>query len=143
MSEKKVKQYPGKLKAKIILEVLKSEQTVAQIASEYKTHPKNIHPTSYFKSKSEHKTQESWALQMGDNFRRRKGWDVKKMVDFFSMFGHFGGEGKANFSFFVEKNTGLNTKKSLSNELWAKLNILKLNPVFEVSDQGISRKTNG
>ena len=42
MSQKKPKTYPAKLKAKIILEVLKNNRTVAEIASEYNTHPKNI-----------------------------------------------------------------------------------------------------
>ena len=42
MSVKQNKTYSGKLKAKIVMEALKNERTIAEIASEYKTHPKNI-----------------------------------------------------------------------------------------------------
>jgi len=33
------KQYPAELKAKIVLEILKEEKSIAQIASEYGIHP--------------------------------------------------------------------------------------------------------
>jgi transposase len=42
MSVKQSKKYTGKQKAKMVLEALKNERTIAEIASEYETHPKNI-----------------------------------------------------------------------------------------------------
>ena len=42
MSVKQNKKYSGKHKAKIVLEAIKNERTIAEIASEYETHPKNI-----------------------------------------------------------------------------------------------------
>jgi len=42
MSIKQHKKYTGKQKAKIVMEALKNERTIAEIASEYQTHPKNI-----------------------------------------------------------------------------------------------------
>jgi transposase-like protein len=42
MSQKKMKKYASKLKAKIVIEALKNDRTIAEIASEYNTHPKNI-----------------------------------------------------------------------------------------------------
>jgi len=40
---KQRKQYSGAFKAKVVLEVLKDEKTVTQIASEYGVHPTLIH----------------------------------------------------------------------------------------------------
>jgi len=42
MSVKQSKKYSSKLKAKLVIETLKNERTIAEIASENKTHPKNI-----------------------------------------------------------------------------------------------------
>ena len=42
MSKKKSKKYPSSFKARVVLEVLRGEKTLSQIASEYRTHPRNI-----------------------------------------------------------------------------------------------------
>ena len=42
MSTKKAKKYSSKMKAKMVLEVLRQDCTVAEVASKYETHPKNI-----------------------------------------------------------------------------------------------------
>jgi len=43
MGQKKVKHYSPDFKLKVVLEVLKEEETMAQIASKYKVFPKSIH----------------------------------------------------------------------------------------------------
>ena len=42
MSVKKSKKYNSKMKAKVVLEVMRNDCTVAEVASKYDTHPKNI-----------------------------------------------------------------------------------------------------
>lgn len=42
MSKRKSQKYDAKFKSKVVLEVLRNETTLAQIASRYKTHTKNI-----------------------------------------------------------------------------------------------------
>lgn len=42
MTKKQVKRYGATLKAKIVLEALKNEKTLAELGSEHKIHPKNI-----------------------------------------------------------------------------------------------------
>jgi putative transposase len=42
MSKKMIKQYSPALKLKVILEVLKEEETISQIGSKYEINPKNI-----------------------------------------------------------------------------------------------------
>jgi len=41
-SKKQVKKYSAKEKSKIVLETLKEDKTIAQIASDHKIHPRNI-----------------------------------------------------------------------------------------------------
>ncbi len=42
MTKKQVKQYPAGLKAKVVLEALKNESTLAEIGSKHQVHPSNI-----------------------------------------------------------------------------------------------------
>lgn len=42
MSKRKVKRYPNDFKAKVVLEALKGEQTLSQIASNFRVDPRNI-----------------------------------------------------------------------------------------------------
>ena len=43
MSEKKVKQYSPEFKLKVVLEALKNENTISELASKYQLFPKTIH----------------------------------------------------------------------------------------------------
>ena len=42
MSKKQIKQYKAGLKAKVVLEALKNESTLAEIGSRHQVHPSNI-----------------------------------------------------------------------------------------------------
>jgi len=42
MSRRKMKKYPSSFKARVVLETLKNEKTLSQIASEARIDPKNI-----------------------------------------------------------------------------------------------------
>ena len=42
MSKKKVKRFPAEFKAQVVLEALKGEQTLNQIASNFRVDPRNI-----------------------------------------------------------------------------------------------------
>lgn len=66
MSKKKLKKYTNKFKAKVILEILKNEKTINQIACENKVIPRNV---------------TNWKKQFIDNMELV--FDREKIVDIY------------------------------------------------------------